>query len=135
MTTLELNKYSETHPEIDAEIDRTFVALGEQQNIVVDSRLAWHFIPNSLKVYLKTDVEVSAKRIIGDSNSVRKSEKYASLEEATEHIKARKASENKRYSDLYGLDCDDMSNYDLIIDTSYITPEEVADIIIDIKSQ
>jgi cytidylate kinase len=49
MTTTELNKYSETHPEIDAEIDSTFKSLTNSENLIVDSRLAWFFIPNSFK--------------------------------------------------------------------------------------
>ena len=128
MTTLELNKYAETHPEIDEEIDATFKSLGESSNLIVDSRLAWFFIPKSFKVFLKTNLMVSANRISGDSQ--RENEKYASKEEAVNQIMARKASENKRYTELYGADCADMSNFNLIIDTSFIAPERVADIIL-----
>ena len=128
MTTLELNKYSETHPEIDEEIDSTFKSLNESTDLIVDSRLAWFFIPNSFKVFLKTDLMVSVERISGDHQ--RGSEKYSSKEEAAQKIMERKESENKRYMELYGANCADLSNFDLIIDTSYITPEKVADIII-----
>ena len=128
MTTLELNKYAETHPEIDDEIDSTFKSLNESTDLIVDSRLAWFFIPNSFKVYLKTDLSVSIDRISDDN--LRKNEKYLSKEEAADKILARKASENKRYMELYGADCSDLSNFNLIIDTSFITPEEVADILI-----
>jgi len=133
MTTLELNRYSETHPEIDAEIDATFLALGEQSDLVVDSRMAWHFIPNSFKVYLATDLMVAAQRISGDM--ARKNEKYVTLEDAAAQIQARKISENKRYLDLYGVDCADFANFDLIVNTSDFSPEEVADIIIREYSQ
>ncbi|MDR2824320.1 MAG: (d)CMP kinase [Prevotellaceae bacterium] len=128
MTTLELNKYAETHPEIDAEIDATFKSLGDSTNLVVDSRMAWFFIPNSFKIYLKTDLEVSATRIAGDSE--RKSEKYLSLQEAIADIVARKTSENKRYLELYGADCSNLANFDLVVDTSFITPEKAAEIIV-----
>jgi cytidylate kinase len=125
MTTLELNQYAETHPEIDEEIDATFKSLNNSTDLIVDSRLAWFFIPKSFKVFLKTDVIVSAKRITGDHQ--RGSEKYASVEEAVNNIIARKESENKRYMELYGANCSDLSNFDLVIDTSFITPEDVAD--------
>ena len=128
MTTLELNKYAETHPEIDEEIDSTFKSLNESTDLIVDSRLAWFFIPNSFKVFLKTNLEVSANRISNDIQ--RKNESYASKEEAVHKILARKASEEKRYMELYGANCADLSNFDLIIDTSFITPEEVTDIIL-----
>ena len=128
MTTLELNKYSETHPEIDDEIDSTFKSLNESTNLIVDSRLAWFFIPKSFKVFLKTDLTVSANRISCDNQ--RKSEKYLSKEEAINKIIARKTSENKRYMELYGADCSDLSNFNLVVDTSFITPEQVAEIIL-----
>ena len=128
MTTLELNKYSETHPEIDEEIDTTFKSLNNSNNLIVDSRLAWFFIPKSFKIFLKTDIAVSAQRI--SSDIWRETENYASQDEAIDKIVARKESEIKRYMNLYGVDCSDLSNFDHVIDTSYISPEEVADIIV-----
>ena len=129
MTTLELNQYAETHPEIDEEIDATFKSLNDSSDLIVDSRLAWFFIPKSFKVFLQTDLNVSVNRISGDK--LRENEKYTSKEEAIQHIVARKESENKRYMELYGANCSDLSNFDFVIDTSCITPEEVADLIID----
>ena len=128
MTTLELNKYAENHPEIDEEIDATFKSLNDSTHLIVDSRLAWFFLPKSFKVFLKTDVMVSANRISNDNQ--RGNEKYSSVEEAANLIIARKSSENKRYLELYGADCSDLSNFDLVIDTSFLTPESVADMII-----
>ena len=129
MTTLELNKYAETHPEIDEEIDAVLKSLNDSTDLIVDSRLAWFFLPESFKIFLKTDVMVSATRISNDNQ--RGNEKYSSVEEAVNHIIARKNSENKRYMDLYGANCSDLSNFDLVIDTSSLTPEIVADLIID----
>ena len=128
MTTLELNKYSETHPEIDEEIDATFKSLNNSTHLIVDSRLAWFFIPKSFKVFLKTDLAVSANRILEDNR--RETENYPSKEAAIKNIIARKESEHKRYTELYGINSLDLSNFDLIIDTSYITPQEVANIIV-----
>jgi cytidylate kinase len=129
MTTTELNRYSETHPEIDREIDSTFESLNDSENLVVDSRLAWFFIPASFKVFLKTNLFISAERIAGDTK--RMSERYASREEAADHIIARKTSENKRYRDLYGADGSNPDNFDLIVDTSFIQPERAAAIIME----
>ena len=128
MTTLELNKYSETHPEIDEEIDATFKSLNGSDNLIVDSRLAWFFIPKSFKVFLKTDLTISVNRILNDSQ--RGEERYLSREEAVNKIIARKESENERYMELYGADCSNLSNFNLIVDTSFITPERVAEIIL-----
>ena len=129
MTTLELNQYAETHPEIDEEIDAIFKSLNDSNDLIVDSRLAWFFIPASFKVFLSTDIVVAAKRISTDNR--RKSEKkYESIDATIQDIVARKTSENKRYLELYGADCSDLSNFNLIVDTSYIAPEEVAEKII-----
>ena len=128
MTTLELNQYAETHPEIDEEIDATFKSLNDSADLIVDSRLAWFFIPNSFKVFLKVDIHVAVSRIFGDLQ--RKNEKYSSAEEAVKHIIARKESENKRYMELYGANCSDLSNFNAVIDTSLINPKEVAVMII-----
>lgn len=125
MTTLELNQYAETHPEIDEEIDSVFKELNlRKEGLLVDSRMAWFFMPQSYKVYLKVPVEVSADRIMGDSS--RKKEKYRDRAHAIQDISARKQSENTRFLEIYGADCGDMSNFDLVVDTSKISPEEVA---------
>jgi len=129
MTTLELNKYSETHPEIDDEIDSTFKSLSEAKDLIVDSRLAWFFIPQSFKIFLKTNLMVSVNRISNDNK--REDERYSSKEDAANKIIARKSSENKRYMEYYGANCADLSNFNLIIDTSFITPERFAKIIIE----
>lgn len=129
MTTLELNKYSETHPEIDEEIDNFSKGLGDrEESLIVDSRLAWFFIPHSFKLYLKVDVDVAAQRIKGDTG--RTSEAYADLETAKRDILKRKALENSRFLSLYNADCANMNNFDLVVDTSQMTPDAVATLII-----
>ena len=65
MTTYELNRYMEDHPEIDDEIDNGLKALeNSDKNLVIDSRLAWHFVPISFAVYMTTMSEISARRIM-----------------------------------------------------------------------
>ena len=128
MTTLELNKYAETHPEIDEEIDSTFKSLNDSNHLIVDSRLAWFFIPQSFKVFLKTNLIVSVSRISSDRERI--NEQYASKEEAANHIIARKSSENKRYMELYGANCTDLAQFNLIIDTSFLSPGKVTDLIV-----
>ena len=51
MTTNELNVYAETHPEIDREIDDTFKSLVDANSLIVDSRMAWFFIPYLLQMW------------------------------------------------------------------------------------
>lgn len=131
MTTLELNEYSETHPEIDDEIDSVFKSINSNpEPHIVDSRMAWHFIPSSFKVYLTVDPRIAAERVFKDST--RKNEgKYSSVEAVEKSLRARRESEIRRFQDIYGVNCADHANFDLIVDTTHITPEEVAKTIID----
>ena len=123
MTTLELNEYTKTHPEIDDEIDGAISKLQEVgESLIFDSRLAWHFAPKSFKVYLTVDIDEAAKRIFNDK---RTSENYQNIEEAKNKILARRKSELDRFKSYYKIDYSDLNNYDLIIDTTHITPEEV----------
>ena len=124
MTTLELNKYSETHPEVDDMIDDGLRALNEKDvSVVIDSRMAWHFVPSSFSVYMSADPAVAAARIM---NAGRESEPFKSLDEAVRSIAERRQSEQARYMHLYGVDIKDLKNYDFVIDTSDISPKTVA---------
>ncbi len=128
MTVVELNQYMETHPEIDNEIDDGLVRLGEEDRLlIIDSRMAWHFTPGTFKVYLSTDIETSALRIM---NANRKGEHALTLEGTIADTRARRQSEQKRYSEQYGVDIKDLFNYSLVVDTTYATPEEIAGLII-----
>lgn len=129
LDTLEMNRRADTDPSIDERIDGIFVDLGKDpKGYIVDSRMAWFFLPASFKVYLQADVAVAAERILNDPN--RKSEEYETKEEAIEKILARKRSENARFLAKYGADGTNMDNFDLVVDTTNKTPEQVADIIL-----
>ena len=131
VTSLELNVLAETKKDIDSLIDSALTSLAESgKRLVVDSRLAWHFIPHSFKVYLSVDPLIASQRIQNDS--IRGTvEEYASVEEAYEKISQRRSSEEKRFNTLYDVDIANYNNYDLIIDTSYSTPSTVASVLIE----
>ena len=127
--TLEMNRLADTDPAIDEKIDGIFIGLGKDpEHYVVDSRMAWFFLPSSFKVYLRTDINVAVDRILSDPN--RNSEQYASRDEAIRKIGARKQSENERFLKKYGADCSNLENFDLVIDTTNRLPEEVCALII-----
>lgn len=129
LDTLEMNRRADTDPSIDQRIDSIFVDLGKDpKGYVVDSRMAWFFLPGSFKVFLQADVSVAAGRIISDPT--RKSEEYETIEEAVQKILARKQSENDRFLSKYGADCADMDNFDLVVSTTQRSPEAVAEIIL-----
>ncbi len=129
ISLLELSKLEEKDKSLDEEVDQRQIELGRKEdNFVIDSRLGFHFIPNSVKIFLDADFEERAKRILADK--IRK-EHNVNLKSTKEHMKTRKASEKKRYKEYYDLDPYDNSNYDLVVDTTSITSEEVVEKILE----
>ena len=125
-----LTTYVESHPEIDIEIENSAKKYAlDNDNFIIDARLGWYAVPESFKVYLKVDIDEAAKRAFNDEKR-KDLENFSSFEDHKRALIERFEEENKRYFNLYGVRKDDMNNYDLVVDTTSLTPEEVADIII-----
>lgn len=131
MSALEFNQMCENDRSADYMIDNKTTEVSRARRddkILFDSRMAWHFAENSFKVYLYVPIEVSVKRIMGDSTRGNV-EEYTDAADAEAKILARMQSESLRYREFYGVDNHDLNNYDLILCTSAISPEEAADTI------
>ncbi|MDE2400017.1 MAG: AAA family ATPase [Patescibacteria group bacterium] len=129
----ELNLRGQTNRSIDDQIDNEVKKAGEKNKIVIDSRLAFHFIPESFKVYLDLPPEIAKERIFNNlkENALRREgEEGKTVDEIYENIITRRASEKQRYMELYKLDHTDKNNFDLVIDTNKNNLEEVVDIIV-----
>ncbi|MDO8523778.1 MAG: cytidylate kinase family protein [bacterium] len=128
-----LNLTAEEQREIDYEVDRLLQNMAKtERDIVIDSRLAFHWMPNSFKVFLKIDPETSAERTFSHIQSEgRVSEAGSSLEEVKKDIETRVQSERKRYRTLYDVDYTDESRFDLVVDTAKHPLLTVADIIVE----
>ena len=110
----------------DKMVDKQTADLGKKRpedNIIVDSRLAWHFIPNSFKVFIDIDWETAGERLL-ESN--RANEKANSLDNAIELLKTRWQVENERYSRIYNTNNYNLCNYDLVISSKDKNPEQIA---------
>src|SRR6516165_773331 len=123
LSVLELNKLAEDDPSIDREIDGYLMRLPTGE-LVVESRMAWHFVPDTLKLYLYISDGTAARRIIG---AQRIDEDYGSIANAAQPIMARRRSEIIRFKKYYDVDIDDLRNYDLVIDTTFATVDEIAE--------
>lgn len=120
---LALNKIAEQDASLDKSIDTWSSNLGKtHDNFVIDSRLAFHFIPHAFKVFLVADFDVRAQRIF---SAKRVAEQHKTLAALKKYITEREASELKRYKKLYGLDYYNIKNYDLVIDTSTLSVKEI----------
>ncbi len=129
----ELNKKAETDTKIDEMTDQKLRDLRDTEKIVIDSRTAYHWIPESFKVYLDLPPEIAKDRIVNSlkENALRnQSEQISSQEEAYEKMKERLLSEQKRYWDLYKINNTDKNQFDLVIDTHKNDLEEVVNIIL-----
>ncbi len=125
MSVSEFGDYVEAHPEIDRELDDYARKYGEEHdNFIIDARLGWYTVPTSFKVYLKVDQDEGARRAFNDPDR-KATENFATIEEYKADMIKRYNGENERYINLYGVDRADMSNYDLVVDTTNMTREEV----------
>lgn len=133
ITTLELNQQmsNDINNIYDKMIDEKTVELSQNsigKNIVFDSRMAWHFVKESFKVYVTVDPYVAASRVIMAGRG--KEEQYRTIEEATKSLLKRKELEDSRFAEMYFVNTTDFDNYDLIIDSTSISASELAGIVI-----
>jgi len=119
MSLEEFNKLGEREKWTDTLVDDFQKNLRNSDNFIADGRLSWYFIPNSIKIFLLVKPEIGAKRIF---NEKRKEEKYGNEKKELKSLKERLKSDIKRYSKIYGIkNYYDIKNYDIVIDTSYLT--------------
>jgi len=108
----EFNKLAENNDDFDRGIDEK---QGEEamkrENVIVEGRLSGFFVPHAdLKIWLKAPIEIRARRVAGREGMA--------YEEALAAMKNREQSEHKRYDQYYGINLDDLSIYDLVMDSS-----------------
>jgi predicted cytidylate kinase len=131
MTLEQLNELGEKEEWTDREVDEFQKDLGKKEdNFIIEGRTSYFLIPKSFKVFLSVDFMVGAKRIYDDvrSNQNKRNEgRYKTVGDAAKAIQKRLESDIERYKKYYGKDIYDLSQYDLVIDTTRLTPEEVAD--------
>ena len=130
LSICDYNKRIADDPTEDRKIDdrtREVAIARRDENMVFDSRMAWFFAPDTFKVYVTVDPAVAAARVNidprpGEPNS--EIEIYHELEE-------RSKVEQARFIKFYGEGADyyNQKNYNLIIDSTTRTAEEVANAI------
>ena len=128
---IEFNKMWDD-PEKSAEFDLKYEEYQQNlkltDNIILDSRLGFYAQPKAFKILLDVDEEVAWERIF---KAERDTDKHATKKHAINEVKDRNSSDEARYKKLYNVDLWNPNNYNLVIDTSERTPEEVLQIILD----
>lgn len=133
LTVNEINKKAEKEKSVDFLIDEKLRSLRNKKKIVIDSRLAFHWIPESFKVYLYLPKKIARKRILQNlkTNKLRaKSENTKTIKEVYEKMQERFESEQKRYWNLYKVDNTKKESFDLIINTNKNNLKQVVSIIL-----
>ncbi|MBV9686026.1 MAG: AAA family ATPase [Alphaproteobacteria bacterium] len=114
-----MNISAEVQRDIDLKVDDLLQEMYfTEEKLAIDSRMAWHWMPGSFKVFLVLDPDTAAKRIFKHlRHEGRTSEDARSVEEVRNSIERRFASEQKRYAGLYGVNPTDPLNFDIVINT------------------
>jgi cytidylate kinase len=131
---LATNLLAEQEKAIDEAVDQKLRELGEkEEEMVIDSRMAWHWMPYSFRVYLDLNLTVAAERIITHTDEARRAAEFIPDSPVlyAKTLQDRLDSETKRYQNLYNANPYDSLNYDLVVDTSKHDIDTVQKIILE----
>lgn len=118
MDLAEFSEYVEDNPEIDREIDRRTAEEAKDDDVLIDARLAgWMAEGADVRILLIAPLEERVRRI-----AERESREY---DEVMETTLARERSEKERYMDIYDIDVEDLSVYDLVLDTGKFNEDQM----------
>jgi len=109
----------------DREIDTRQIQIArESSGCVLGSRLAiWLLDEADLKIYLNAEPDTRAERIAKREGG--------DMREVAVFTAERDRQDHERYLRIYGIDTDDYSFVNLVIDTDNVTPQQITDIIIE----
>ena len=125
----ELNSKLDSDRSMDDLIDNTTIRVAAERKddkLIFDSRMAWHFVPDSFKVFVTVQPCVAAARVMKDP---RPGEPAEDEQELCAELVERSKVEQARFQALYGVDYYDYKNFDLVVDSSHRTPDEVTAIV------
>jgi predicted cytidylate kinase len=130
ITIDELNEIGKTEDWTDKKVDEYQKNLGKKDdNFVIDSWLGFHFIPHSIKIFLEVNMSEAARRVFADQRP--DEQKRETKKEVIQMLKKRLDDTSYRYKEYYDLDFLDTSHYDLVLDTTHLTIDQVVEKIID----
>ena len=118
----EFSRYVERHPEIDRQIDRRTVDEARKGDVVIDARLAgWMAKSADVKILLTAPLKLRVERI-----ARRERRRYGDVLAET---RRRERSEARRFKRFYGIDVNNYSVFDLVLNTERWSAKEMARIL------
>ena len=122
LTLEELSRLAEESPELDRMIDERTKEEARRGGVVIDATLAgWMAEDADLKIFLTAPLEERVRRIARREG--------LSLEEAMRETLKRERSERERFKRYYGIDINDLSIYDVVLNTALFKPDATARIL------
>jgi len=119
MSLDDFSRYGERHPNIDRQIDRRTAEFAKKDNVLIDARLAgWMAKGADVKILLHAPLKVRVRRI-----TKREGRKYVDVRRETAD---RERSEAKRFKRFYGIDVNDWSVFDIVLNTENFGQKEMA---------
>jgi len=110
-------------PKFDKEVDAWLIQKAREGGFIIDSRTLSHLFGEGLdiKIWLLASERTRAERIAKRDG--------ISLQEALMAVREKDERTREIYKRAYGFSMDDLSPYDLIVDTDALSPGEVVDAI------
>lgn len=112
----EMNWIATKDPEFDKWLDERTRAESQRGNVVIDANLsAWMAEDPDLKIFLTCSFDERVRRIADREER--------DIDEVKKETKARENLEYKRYSDYYNINVNDLTVYDVIVNTGLFNLE------------
>lgn len=131
ITITELGELEKKDSSLDKLVDQKMMGYAKTHNdFVIDTWLGAKFIPQGFKIFLDGDETARAKRIFSDSqNQLRKktTKVYQNLDEVIADINERDTCNRNRWYKFYNFSYDDPKHYDLVVDTTNISADQVVE--------
>ncbi len=123
MSLADFGALCQEDPAVDQALDDEQVRIMQRGDVLMEGRLSGYLAARhgveALKVWVTCDEDERLRRIIERDGGDMATQRARTL--------AREASEADRYRRYYDIDLDDLSVYDLVLDSTNISPESLAD--------
>ena len=124
MSIEEFGRLAENDDKIDRELDERMVKIAlDRDNIIIDGRLTGYMTHkhgiDAFRVYVTAELPIRVERIAGREEK--------DIETVEREVLERERSEYERYMKYYGFDIRDTEIYDLVLDSSHMSPDELAE--------
>jgi len=125
ITIDQLNELRKTDKTVDTKFDdfqKEYMA--NHNKWAIEGRLPYFFAPkDAIKIFLSVDKRESARRLYFAKRD--SEEEYRSVKHALEVLENRMKSDVETYWNLYKTNCYDISQFDIVIDTTDLNKNEV----------